>query len=75
LVCAGKTLVLTNKPAPGLKVSSVWFYVNGKLRAKDRRAPFLATIPTKNLQLPLKLAVAIQASGKTTFLRKQFRGC
>src|SRR5262249_41961938 len=75
LACAGKTMIATLKPANGTKVSSVWFYANGKIKAKDRRAPFVAAIPTKGLNLPLKIAVAIQASGKSTFVRTQHRGC
>jgi hypothetical protein len=35
----------------------------------------VAAIRTKGLNLPLTVAVAIQASGKSTFIRKQFRGC
>lgn len=75
LACAGKTLIATVKPAKGPAVSSVWFYVNGTVRSKDRRAPFMAAVPTKGLHLPLEVAAAIQTSGKSTFLRKQYRGC
>jgi hypothetical protein len=70
-----KTLIAALKPAKGTKLSSVWFYVNGKLKMKDRKAPFVAAIPTKGLSLPLRVTAAIQASGKSTFLRQQFRGC
>jgi hypothetical protein len=75
LACSKNTLSATVKPARGETLSSVWFYVNGKIKAKDRKAPFVAAIPTKGLNLPLRVTVAVQASGKSTFLRKQFRGC
>jgi hypothetical protein len=75
LSCAGKRLIAALHPAKGSKVSSVSFYVDGKLKKKEVRTPFVLAIPTKGLSTPLRVLTKIQAPGKSTSLRRTLRGC
>lgn len=74
VACAGKTLVVTVRPAKGAPVSSVTFLVNGKPVAIDRKAPFVARIATAGLAAQLKVTVRIQPGGKSA-LTKSVRRC
>ncbi|MGZ4155354.1 MAG: hypothetical protein ACXVQ0_12840 [Actinomycetota bacterium] len=73
--CSGHAVVATLTPAKGSKVASVSFSANGKLRAVDRKAPFVATIPTKT-KAPLTLkAVVHLVGGRSQTLATETTGC
>jgi hypothetical protein len=75
LACSRHRLVATIKPAKGSVVLYVSFLVNGKTKATDRKAPFVARISTKGLRLPLRVAAVVHLKRSTVTLRKQFHRC
>lgn len=66
---------MTATPAKGSQFVSVSFSVGGKLRAVDKKAPFVETIPTKTKAPLLLKAVVHLVGGRTQTLTAETTGC
>ena len=73
--CNGHSIVATAVPPKGSKVVSVSFLAGGKLRAVDKKAPFVATIPTKTKAPLTVVAVVHVAGGRSQTLTTETTGC
>jgi len=73
--CSGHSIVVTDIPVKGSKIVSVSFRASGKLRAVDKKAPFVATIPTKTKKRLTITAVVHLAGGGSQTLTIETSGC
>lgn len=75
VVCVKHTLRATVKVAKGSKVLSVFFYANGKLRLKDRKAPYVARIPTRGLRTPITIRAVVHQKGASKTVHRRAKRC